>query len=141
MVGVQPQTLGQVVQITHRAKILAVTYDGRPTITNHAKEKTLTSAAVRFTDTDNTINGTVGIARTTDDLVLGAVNLDAVLRSVYGRVILSAAKGVQLPAMTKTQRDAISSPTAGTMVYQTDNTPGLRVFNGTNWMRFTETAD
>lgn len=45
------------------------------------------------------------------------------------------------PRMTKTQRDAISSPSAGMVVYQTDNTPGLRTYNGTNWMRYTETAD
>lgn len=50
-------------------------------------------------------------------------------------------QGLLLPRMTKTQRDAISSPVAGLMVYQTDNTPGLRVYNGTNWMRYTETAD
>jgi hypothetical protein len=43
--------------------------------------------------------------------------------------------------MTKTQRDAISSPVAGLAIYQTDNTPGLRVYNGTNWMKYTETAD
>jgi hypothetical protein len=55
--------------------------------------------------------------------------------------ITSTTKGLLLPRMTKAQRDAISSPTAGLAVYQTDNTPGLRVYNGTNWMRFTETAD
>lgn len=53
----------------------------------------------------------------------------------------STTKGALLPRMTKTQRDAISSPATGLMVYQTDNTPGLRVYNGTNWMRYTETAD
>jgi hypothetical protein len=53
----------------------------------------------------------------------------------------STTQGLLLPRMTKTQRDAISSPATGLMVYQTDNTPGLRVYNGTNWMRFTETAD
>jgi hypothetical protein len=55
--------------------------------------------------------------------------------------IVSTTKGVLLPRMTKTQRDAISSPATGLMIYQTDNTPGLRVYNGTNWMRYTETAD
>lgn len=55
--------------------------------------------------------------------------------------ITSTTKGLLLPRMTKAQRDAISSPAAGLAVYQTDNTPGLRVYNGTNWMRFTETAD
>lgn len=53
----------------------------------------------------------------------------------------STTKGLLLPRMTKTQRDAIASPVAGLMVYQTDNTPGLRVYNGTNWVRFTETND
>jgi hypothetical protein len=33
------------------------------------------------------------------------------------------------------------SGTPGMVVYQTDNTPGIRIWNGTNWMRFTETAD
>jgi hypothetical protein len=53
----------------------------------------------------------------------------------------STTQGFLLPRMTKAQRDAITSPPAGLMVYQTDNTPGLRVYNGTNWMRYTETAD
>lgn len=45
------------------------------------------------------------------------------------------------PRMTKAQRDAINPKAAGMMIFQTDNTPGLRVWNGVNWMRFTETAD
>jgi hypothetical protein len=55
--------------------------------------------------------------------------------------IQSTTKGLLLPRMTKAQRDAISSPVAGLAIYQTDNTPGLRVYNGVNWMRYTETAD
>jgi hypothetical protein len=55
--------------------------------------------------------------------------------------VTSTTKGVVIPRMTKVQRDAISAPVAGTMIYQTDNTPGLRMYNGANWMRFTETAD
>ena len=47
----------------------------------------------------------------------------------------------QLKSVTKTQRDAIASPQPGMIVYQSDNTPGLRVYNGTNWMKFTETID
>jgi hypothetical protein len=53
----------------------------------------------------------------------------------------STTKGLKVMNMTKAQRDAISSPAIGLAIYQTDNTPGLRVYNGTNWMRFTETAD
>ena len=55
--------------------------------------------------------------------------------------VSSTTKGFLPPRMTKTQRDAISSPATGLVVYQTDNTPGLRCYNGTNWMRYTETAD
>lgn len=55
--------------------------------------------------------------------------------------IKSTTKGLLLPRMSKAQRDAISSPVAGLAIYQTDNTPGLRVYNGSSWMRYTETAD
>lgn len=55
--------------------------------------------------------------------------------------LTSTTKGFVLPRMTKAQRDAIATPVAGMAVYQTDNTPGLRVYNSTNWMRYTETAD
>lgn len=54
-------------------------------------------------------------------------------------------KGIVLPGLTKAERDAMNLtgiPTGGRlMIYQTDNTPGLRVYNGTNWIRYTETID
>jgi len=53
----------------------------------------------------------------------------------------STSKGFLPPRMTKTQRNAISSPATGLVVYQTDNTPGLRAYNGTHWVRYTETND
>lgn len=40
-------------------------------------------------------------------------------------------KGVLFPRMTKAQRDAIPSPTAGLMIYQTDNVEGMRIYNAT----------
>ena len=55
--------------------------------------------------------------------------------------VQSTTKAFIPPRMTKVQRDAIASPTAGMVVYQNDNTPGLRTYNGTNWMRYTELAD
>lgn len=83
----------------------------------------MTSEKMRITNAGN-----VGIGTTSP----GASNL---------LELASTTKGFVLPRMTKAERDAIASPVAGMMVYQTDNTPGLRVYNGTNWMRFTETAD
>jgi len=47
--------------------------------------------------------------------------------------VKSTAAGVLFPRMTQAQRDVISAPAQGLMIYQTDNTSGLRVYNGTNW--------
>jgi hypothetical protein len=74
----------------------------------------------------------------------GWLKVDATTSSTAAQSVLdvrSTTSGLILPRMTKVQRDAIVSPPAGTIIYQTDNTPGVRAFNGTNWMRFTETAD
>ncbi len=46
--------------------------------------------------------------------------------------VKSTAKGVLLPRMTMTQRNAIISPAAGLIVYQTDNTPGFYFNSGTS---------
>jgi len=74
----------------------------------------------------------------------GWLKVDATTSSTAAQSVLdvrSTTSGIILPRMTKAQRDAIVSPPAGTIIYQTDNTPGIRVYNGTNWMRFTETTD
>jgi len=71
-------------------------------------------------------SNTVGIGGTPDDSALLDLN--------------STTKGLLLPRMTKAQRNAISA-TAGLAIFQTDNTPGLRVYNGTNWIKYSETTD
>ena len=48
----------------------------------------------------------------------------------------STNSGLLMPRMTKTQRDAISSPATGLMIYQMDNTPGFYYYNGTAWVAF-----
>ncbi|MFO7863559.1 MAG: hypothetical protein R6U85_06130, partial [Salinivirgaceae bacterium] len=47
--------------------------------------------------------------------------------------VSSTTKGLLPPRMTKTQRDAISSPATGLFIYQTDGTAGLFQYNGTAW--------
>jgi len=47
--------------------------------------------------------------------------------------IKSTTKGILIPRMTKTQRDAISSPSTGLLIYQTNSTPGFYYYNGTAW--------
>jgi hypothetical protein len=47
--------------------------------------------------------------------------------------VKSTDKGFLAPRMTQTQRNAIVSPAAGLLIYQTDNTPGFYYYNGTAW--------
>lgn len=44
-------------------------------------------------------------------------------------------KGVLIPRMTQTQRNAIASPATGLMIYQTDNNPGFYYYGGSGWTR------
>jgi hypothetical protein len=90
-------------------------------------------------------NTVIGNTSTTNSQIMGAMKIATGTISAADASaqleIASTTKGLLLPRMTKVQRDAISTPVAGLAVYQTDNTPGLRVYNGANWMRYTETAD
>lgn len=47
--------------------------------------------------------------------------------------ISSTDKGILVPRMTISQRNTISSPAAGLMIYQTDSTEGFHFFDGSNW--------
>lgn len=71
----------------------------------------------------------------------GNIGIGGIPASCAKLEITSTTQGLLLPRMTKAQRDAIASPVAGLMIFQTDNTPGLRVHNGTNWVRYTEVTD
>ena len=54
--------------------------------------------------------------------------------------ITSTAKGLLVPRMTAAQRDAISSPATGLMIYQTDGTVGFYYYNGSNWAEVAATS-
>lgn len=47
--------------------------------------------------------------------------------------IVSTSKGVLIPRMTKVQRDAIVSPVAGLLIFQTNSTPGFYYYTGVAW--------
>ena len=47
--------------------------------------------------------------------------------------VKSTTKGLLTPRMTKAQRDAITSPATGLLIYQTDNTPAYYYYNGSSW--------
>jgi hypothetical protein len=50
--------------------------------------------------------------------------------------IVSTQKGILIPRMTGTQRDAIAAPTTGLLIYQKDSTTtGFYFYNGAAWQR------
>jgi hypothetical protein len=49
--------------------------------------------------------------------------------------IESTTGGILIPRMKETQRDAIVSPVAGLMIYQTDEISGFYFYNGTAWAK------
>jgi len=55
--------------------------------------------------------------------------------------IQSTEKGLLIPRMTLVERNNISSPAQGLMVYQTDNTPGFYYYNGSTWSAIVAAED
>ncbi len=47
--------------------------------------------------------------------------------------IKSTASGLLIPRMAEAQRNSISNPATGLMIYQTDGTAGFYYYNGTAW--------
>jgi hypothetical protein len=54
--------------------------------------------------------------------------------------ITSTTGGLLVPRMTAAQRDAISSPATGLMIYQTDGTVGFYYYNGSSWSEVAATS-
>lgn len=54
--------------------------------------------------------------------------------------LTSTEKGFLLPRMTQAQRDGISSPAAGLLIFQTNGTPGYYYYTGTDWVGITGTG-
>ena len=48
--------------------------------------------------------------------------------------VKSSDKGVLIPRMTESQRDAISNPATGLLIYQINNTSDFYYFNGSVWV-------
>ena len=62
------------------------------------------------------------------------INTDASLPDASAMLdVKSSTKGMLMPRMLLAQRNAIPSPAAGLMIYQTDNTPGYYYYNGAGW--------
>lgn len=63
---------------------------------------------------------------------LGLNNASPNASSIFDAV--STSKGILIPRMTMTQRDAISTPATGLLVYVTDKTIGYYYYDGTQWV-------
>ena len=87
-------------------------------------KKIILSIAILFSLVDNTMAQSVGIGTTTPDV-------SCVLE------LKSTNKGFLPPRMTASEKGMISSPKAGLLIYQTDITPGLFVYNGSGWIAVT----
>ncbi len=72
-------------------------------------------------------SGTVGIGTVTPD---ASAKLE----------IKSTTKGLLIPRMTVTQRNAISRPSTSLLIYQTNSTPGFYYYNGTAWKAISSKA-
>lgn len=128
----------------------------------NALGSTICTPAIKFAD-----GNSFGFAPNLNTFAMGFCNgtittniwIDRVANTMYLQNAVTIGQSNTLPAtavsldltstnqvmvlnrLTKAARNALSGPVAGMAVYQTDNTPGLRVYNGANWMRYTETAD
>jgi len=76
-----------------------------------------------FTCITITTYGQVGIGTTTPD-TSSILELD------------STTQGMLTPRMTESERDLITAPATGLLIYQTNNTPGFYYYNSTAWVPF-----
>lgn len=64
----------------------------------------------------------------------GAAGIGTILPGTASLLdIVSTTKGILIPRMTKTQRDAIGSPVTGLLIFQTNSTPGFYYYDGSAW--------
>jgi hypothetical protein len=54
--------------------------------------------------------------------------------------IKSTPKGLLIPRMTQTQRNAIASPAKGLLIYQNNATPGFYYYDGAAWKAVSSSA-
>jgi hypothetical protein len=52
--------------------------------------------------------------------------------------VSSSSKGILIPRMTASQKNAISSPTIGLLIFQTDAPTDFYYYNGSSWISLTE---
>lgn len=114
---------------------------------NYINNLDLTTQTMNGGSAHATLPNTYAINKLTGDILLSSSQgqiffsrslTDYRLASKYGmKVGLSGC--MILRTLTKVQRDVLTNLEAGAVIFQTDNTPGLYVYNGTAWVNFVET--
>ena len=85
--------------------------------------QTLYNNGTEWVSTSNLYNDGTSIAIGTDD-----IDSSSVLQ------IESTTQGVLFPKMTSEQRDLITTPQTGLLIFQIDNSPGFYFYDGTAWV-------
>lgn len=75
----------------------------------------------------------------TADVQVGSLAIGSSADSAAALTVTSTSKGLLPPRMTPTQRDAISSPPAGLLLYDSTNNE-LNYYNGSAWKKMDGTA-
>ena len=86
-------------------------------------------------------NGTTWVA--TSNLYNNGINVGIGTSSPNNSAALQVAsttQGVLLPTMTQAQRNSITSPATGLLIFQIDNTPGFYYYNGSAWVAIAGTG-
>jgi hypothetical protein len=55
--------------------------------------------------------------------------------------VQSTSKGILIPRMTRANRDVIATPATGLLIYQTDDGPGLYMYDGNAWQVLTTSSN
>lgn len=69
------------------------------------------------------------------------INTDGSMPDASALLDVKGDKGILIPRMTSLQRDAISEPATGLLIYQTDITPGFYHYNGSEWVKLDAGGD
>ena len=74
------------------------------------------------------------IAQTNTFPSSGSVGIGTLTPDASAKLEIKATgKGLLIPRMTKTQRNAITRPATSLLIYQTNSTPGFYYYTGSNW--------
>ena len=116
-------------------KINDINFDGSTDITITADAGTLTGATLNTTVTNSSLTSVGTLTNTT---INGKLVVGATLANSNSAVleVSSTTQGFLPPRMTTTQRDAISTPTTGMVIFNTI-TNGLEVKSSNEWVLLT----